>query len=93
MVGVDGINKETEYLDFRNAEYLKSVKIRDLNIIFFCVFLSVLCAYVLSHFSCVQLFVILWTVAHQAPLSLGFSGKNTGVGCHALLQRIFLTQE
>ena len=24
--------------------------------------------------------------AHQAPLSLGFSGKNTGVGCHFLLQ-------
>ena len=21
-----------------------------------------------------------WTVAHQAPLSMGFSGKNTGVG-------------
>ena len=29
--------------------------------------------------------------ACQAPLSVGFSGKNTGVGCHALLQRIFLT--
>ena len=27
---------------------------------------------VLSHFSCVQLFVTLWTVAHQAPLSMGF---------------------
>ena len=26
-------------------------------------------------------------VAHQAP-----PGKNTGVGCHALLQGIFLTQ-
>ena len=26
----------------------------------------------LSHFSCVQLFVTLWTIAHQAPLSLGF---------------------
>ena len=26
----------------------------------------------LSHFSCVQLFVTLWTVAHQAPLSMGF---------------------
>ena len=26
----------------------------------------------LSRFSCVQLFVILWTVAHQAPLSKGF---------------------
>ena len=40
------------------------------------------------------LFVTLWTVAHQAPLSMGFSqGKNTGVGCHAFLQRIFPTQE
>ena len=26
----------------------------------------------LSHFSCVQLFVMLWTVALQAPLSMGF---------------------
>ena len=33
-----------------------------------------------------------WPVAHQAPLSMGFSGKNTGVGCHALPQGIFLTQ-
>ena len=31
-----------------------------------------MCACVLSHFSCVQLFVTLWTVAHQAPLSMGF---------------------
>ena len=28
---------------------------------------------VLSHFSPVRLFVILWTAAHQAPLSMGFS--------------------
>ena len=34
----------------------------------------------------------LWTVARQAPLSMGFSLQNTGVGCHALLQGIFLTQ-
>ena len=27
------------------------------------------------------------------PRSMGFSGKNTGVGCHFLLQGIFLTQE
>ena len=27
-----------------------------------------------------------------APLSMGFSSKNTGVDCHALLQGIFLTQ-
>ena len=32
-------------------------------------------------------------VAHQALLSMEFSGKNTGVGCHFLLQGIFLTQE
>ena len=25
-----------------------------------------------------------WTVAHQAPLSMGFPGKNTGVSCHFL---------
>ena len=33
-----------------------------------------------------------WTVACQAPLSMGFSSKNTGVGCHVLLQGIFPTQ-
>ena len=33
-----------------------------------------------------QLFVTPCTVAHQAPLSMEFSGKNTGVGCHFLLQ-------
>ena len=42
--------------------------------------------------SCVQLFATPWTVAYQAPLSMGFPGKGTGVGCHFLLQGIFLTQ-
>ena len=28
---------------------------------------------ILSHFSCVWLFVTLWTIAHQAPLSMEFS--------------------
>ena len=45
-----------------------------------------------SRFSHVQLFVTLWTVAHQAPLSMDSPGKNTGVGYHALLQGIFPTQ-
>ena len=35
--------------------------------------------------SCLTL-VTPWTVALQAPLSMGFPGKNTGVGCHFLLQ-------
>ena len=49
---------------------------------------------VLSCFSCIQLFVTPWTVAHQTPLSMEWSspGKNTGVGCLALLPGIFLTQ-
>ena len=33
----------------------------------------------------------LWAVACQAALSMEFSGKNTGVSCHFLLQRIFST--
>ena len=34
-----------------------------------------LCACLLSCFSHVSLSVTLWTAAHQAPLSLGFSGQ------------------
>ena len=50
----------------------------------------VLAAVVLSG---VQLFVTtLWTVAHQAPLSMDPPGKNTGVGSYPLLQGIFPTQ-
>ena len=41
----------------------------------------------------VQLFVILWSIACQAPLYPWDSpGKNTLVGCRSLLQGIFLTQ-
>ena len=47
----------------------------------------VLLLLLLSHFSRVRLSVTPRMAAHQAPLSLGFSGKkNTGVGCHFLLQ-------
>ena len=35
----------------------------------------------------------LWAVACQAPLAMGFSSKNPGVGCHFLLQEIFQSQE
>ena len=42
--------------------------------------------------SCVGLFATLWTVVRQAHLSMGSPGKNTAVGYHFLLQRIFPTQ-
>ena len=39
---------------------------------------------VLSHFSCVQVFATLWTVAHQAPLSMGLSRQEywSGLPCY-----------
>ena len=35
-----------------------------------------LCIYVFSNFSYIQLFATPWTVAHQAPLSMGFSRQE-----------------
>ena len=47
------------------------------------------CAELLRH---IWLFVIPWTVAHQAHLSMGFPRQEYWSGCHILLQGIFLTQ-
>ena len=44
-------------------------------------------------FSRVRLFATPWTVAYQAPPSMGFSSKSAGVDCYFLLQGIFPTQE
>ena len=46
-------------------------------------FISINLCGVLSHFSPVWLFVTLWTVAHQAPLSMSFSrqGYSSGLPC------------
>ena len=46
----------------------------------------------LSCFSRVRLFAILWTVAHQGPLSMELSKQEYWSGLHVLLQGIFLTQ-
>ena len=48
--------------------------------------LKCLCVRMLSHFNHVQLCVTLWIIGSSVH------GKNTGVGCHFLLQGIFLTQ-
>ena len=39
-------------------------------------FISEITDYMQSCFSCVQLFETLWTVAYQAPLSMGFSRQE-----------------
>ena len=45
--------------------------------------------------SCIRLFATPWTVAYQAPPSMGFSRQEccAGVDCHFLLQGIFQSQE
>ena len=48
--------------------------------------------HVLSCFSCVQLFATLWTVAHQAPLSMVFSRQEYWSGLLDLFQEFFPTQ-
>ena len=45
-----------------------------------------MCAQLLSH---VQLFVTLWTTAGRVFYRWDSPGRNTEVGCHFLLQRIF----
>ena len=42
--------------------------------------------YVISHFSHAQLFATVWTIAHQASLSLESSRQEYWSGCHFLLQ-------
>ena len=45
-----------------------------------------------SHFSRVWLFATLWTIPARLLCPWDSPGKHTGVGCHAFLQGIFLTQ-
>ena len=35
----------------------------------------------------VRLLATPWTAAYQAPPSMDFPGKSTGVGCHCLLRK------
>ena len=42
--------------------------------------------------SCARLFVTPWTIACQPPQTMGFSRQENWMGCHFLLQGIFLTQ-
>ena len=50
------------------------------------------CLVVLVLVARVRLFSTPQTVAHQAPLSMGFSRQEYGVGCHFLVQGILPTQ-
>ena len=51
-----------------------------------------MCCAVLSRFSHVWLFASLWTIAHQAPMSMGFSRQKYWNGLPFPSPGIFLTQ-
>ena len=60
----------------------------------YCVF--ILYIHVLNHFSCVRLFAMPWTVAQQAPLSMGFISQEDWSGLSFLslpniLKEIFVS--
>ena len=55
--------------------------------------LPINCMCVPGHFSCVRPFATLWIVAHQAPLSMGFSRHEHWSGLPCPPQGIFPTQE
>ena len=55
-----------------------------------CVARLLYCCLVISH---IQLSPTPWTVAYQAPLSMGFPRQEYWMGCHSLLQGICPTQE
>ena len=72
-----------------NIHFVLFAEVEEIEIILFwetliiCCILSNMHACVLSHFSPVILFVTLWTVAHQAPLCMGFSRQEcySGLPC------------
>ena len=67
-------------------QFYKAQNQRKLNNLLFIIY-----AYMLIPFSHVQLCATPWTVARQAP-PWDSPGKNTGVGCHFLLQGVFPTE-
>ena len=69
--------------------WIPSLKVKHLPVLLAC---WVCAACVLSCFSHVRLFATVWTVSARLLCPWDSPGKNTGVGCHALLQGIFLTQ-
>ena len=64
--------KENILLVFLSKTFKSSLKALVFKMKIWVSFLIIMCVCLLSHFSCVWLFVTLWIVAFQAPLSMEF---------------------
>ena len=71
----------------------KQIVVYSYNAVFLEIKKNKLLLLLLSHFSCVWLCATPETAAHQASPSLDSPGKNTGVGCHFLLQCMKVKRE
>ena len=80
-------NEITRLEDLEQCPVLSKYSINTSSVIWVTIF-----DVVVELHSHVWLFVTAWSVACQSPLSWIFPGKNSGVGCHFLLQGIFPTQ-
>ena len=89
---MEGGEVEEPETRFANTATLGSFRVQTPFLTGWCVELSVSphCSVCAVTQSCLTLTP--WTIARQAPLSMGFPGENIGVGCHFLLQGIFHTQ-
>ena len=68
------------------------IYIRCRQVLFESTYISYLHACLPSCFSCIWHITTLWTVAHQAPLSVGFSRQEYWMDWYALFQGNFPTQ-
>ena len=85
--GLNGASPRADIYDYKL--FCASTELQNLTVRGTCMF-SIWCvcvwymhACMLSRFNRIWLFVTLWTVAHQAPLSMGFSSQEywTGLPC------------
>ena len=86
-------NSESDWFEVEEAFKAKvPILAPTLQLRVFCIHQMTQPSQKLSHFSCIS-FVTSCTVTTGFLCPWDFPGKNTGVGCHFLLQGIFLTQE
>ena len=69
--GSTAFSKSNLYVSKLSVHIMMKIGLKDFEH-----YLASLCCTMLSHFSCFQVFVTLWTLPHQSSLSMGFSRQE-----------------